>query len=191
MLLGLTMGLVVAGYVYVSDVRAPAPLAVLQARTPTPRPADAATAQPERQPQAAPAARPAPEAQPASDRFQFYETLPQSEVVVPAAGPAREGGAAQGPGPSTPQVPARIEEPGSYVLQAGSFRTHADADRRKASVALLGYESAIERATVDGELRYRVLVGPTNDLNELDVARRRLRDDNIETLVMKARSNAP
>jgi cell division protein FtsN len=72
------------------------------------------------------------------------------------------------------------------MLQVGSFRTHADADRRKASIALLGYESEIQRATVNGDIVHRVLVGPINDLTSLDVARRRFRDENFDTLVLKA-----
>jgi cell division protein FtsN len=77
-------------------------------------------------------------------------------------------------------------EPGSYLLQVGSFRTHADADRRKASIALLGYESQIQQATVNGDVVHRVLVGPIADQAALDTARRRFGAENFDTLVLKA-----
>lgn len=249
MLLGLTMGLVVAGYVYVGDVRPPGPDTAAQTAASAPA-ADAETraAKPEPRPQAAapaatpaaartpPAARePAAEAsaaqtstaksstaqvsaaqaqaaqtaaaettaqQPSSQRsvtrFQFFENLPQSEVVVaepstapsaaraPSATAAAASTAARAAATAATTATAAIEEPGSYMLQVGSFRTHADADRRKASIALLGYESHIQQATVNGDLVHRVLVGPITDPQALDDARRRFRAQNFDTLVLKA-----
>lgn len=191
MLLGLTIGLVVAGYVYVSDVRAPAsgPAATAsRARSPSPSPQQATAAA---NPAAtasraarleAPAAEPAAAAAAAAaqapgERFDFYEILPQTEVAV--SEPAETETSAARTAPAG-------DAPGSYVLQAGSFRTHADADRRKASIAFLGYESHIQRATVDDEVVHRVLIGPIGTAGEVANARRRLRDANIDTLVMQA-----
>jgi cell division protein FtsN len=172
MLFGLALGLVVAIGVY---LRAPA-----GARAPGPRAAaatDEATA-----PRAAPAsARQAGEASPRrraedDNRFEFYEILPQFEVVVP------EDDAPAATAAARPRPPAA---PGSFLLQAGSFSAAADADRLKANLALLGFESHVQRVTLDGGVFNRVRIGPIGDVDAALRAQRRLRDAGIDTLLMK------
>ena len=75
-----------------------------------------------------------------------------------------------------------IVEPGLYVLQAGSFTLHTDADRRRAELALHGIESQIQRVTIDDKTYHRVRIGPTDDLNELNMLRSRLRAAQIDVL---------
>jgi cell division protein FtsN len=108
-------------------------------------------------------------------RFEFYDILPQYEVVVPDSEPSAG---------ATRVKP--IEQPGSYVLQAGSFGALADADRLKASIALLGIESRIQRVTIDDAVFHRVRIGPVKDLDELNRMRKRLHDAHIDAVVMKA-----
>jgi cell division septation protein DedD len=110
------------------------------------------------------------------DRFEFYEILPEFEVPVPELPAKGDSGA-----------PVRALPPGSYYLQAGSFRTHADADRRKATLALLGVTSAIQRVSIDGDQTwFRVRVGPIREPSELDALRRRLESEDIQTLAVRA-----
>ena len=52
-------------------------------------------------------------------RFDFYDMLPAFEIIVPDTGPDI----------NEDVEPKAIEEPGVYMLQAGSFSTHEDADR--------------------------------------------------------------
>ena len=78
--------------------------------------------------------------------------------------------------------PAAIEEPGLYLLQAGSFSTHNDADRRRAELALHGIESRVQRARVNGRDYFRVYVGPIDDLDTLNVTRSRLRAAKIDVM---------
>ena len=75
-----------------------------------------------------------------------------------------------------------VVEPGVYVLQAGSFSTNTDADRRRAELALQGIESHIQRVTVNDREYHRVYVGPTDDLDELNLLRSRLRAAKIDVL---------
>jgi cell division protein FtsN len=167
MLFGLGIGLVVAAGIYFSDRRAPAPEA-----------STAALPRQEPTPATPPAARtPAPvaaEAEP-TQRFDFYDMLPQFEVVVPESEqgirPIRQGSA--------------IQEAGSYVLQTGSFSSAADADRMQASLALLGIESRVQRVQIDDDTYHRVRIGPLNDLDELNRIRRRLWDANIEAMLLR------
>ena len=115
---------------------------------------------------------------PEEDRFEFYDILPGLEVVVPEPAPAAAGSAAPAP---------RTLPPGSYYLQAGSFRQHADADRRKASLALLGVSSSIQQVTIDGDQTwFRVRVGPIGEAGELDALRARLAAADIQTLPVRA-----
>ena len=162
MLFGLSIGLVVAVAVYVSDRRGgDAPLGVTVQATPTPRTR----------------AEPVPDnttAHPGA-RFDFYEILPKFEVVIPEVETE-----------ATPdRVATAVGDPGTYVLQAGSFRAAADAERMKATLALLGLESRIQRVTIDTDDYHRVRIGPTGDLDELNEARRRLWDAQIEVLLIK------
>jgi cell division protein FtsN len=111
------------------------------------------------------------------ERFEFYDILPEFEVPVPEVPETAEPGA----------LVERTLPPGSYYLQAGSFRTHADADRRKATLALLGVGSTIQRVSIDGnQTWFRVRVGPIGEAAELEALRRRLESEDIQTLAVRA-----
>ena len=171
MLFGLAVGLSVAVAVYVKD-RRPAPEAG------GPASPDAAVNQP------APASlqsaldnngetaqKPADSAGEKEERrFTFYDILPNFEVVTPDEVPTTARDIA----------PQAIVEPGVYVLQAGSFSTSADADRRRAELALHGIESHIQRVKVNDRNYHRVYIGPTDDLDELNVLRSRLHAAKID-----------
>jgi cell division protein FtsN len=105
-------------------------------------------------------------------RFTFYDILPNVEVVTPEVAP----------GTGTGTVPEAVIEPGLYVLQAGSFSTNADADRRRAELALHGIESITQRVKVNDRNYHRVYIGPTDDLDELNMLRARLREARIDVL---------
>jgi len=165
MLFGLSLGLIVAVGVYLRSPLQPAPSTAA-------RSAPAATTAREAPPRAAPAAQPPA----AENRFDFYEILPQFEV---------EGPEAETRTASSVRTRA-VEEPGSYLLQAGSFGAAADADRLQASLALRGIESHVQRVTIDGAVFHRVRIGPISDLEALNRTRRQLRDAGIDALLMKA-----
>ena len=160
MLLGLALGLLVALVVYLRSDGTGEPAADA-----TPEPTRAGAPR-------APAAEPEPSR---DDRFDFYDVLPQLEVVIPEVD-----------APPRADTPVRaVEEPGSYVLQVGSFTALGDADRMQANLALLGIESRIQRVTIDDDVYHRVRIGPIRDLEDLNQTRRRLRDARIDWLLMK------
>jgi cell division protein FtsN len=168
--LGLAMGLVVAVGVYLFDRRPAARLA--QEAPPMTRDEAPAPAKP----------APASAAQDAETQFEFYEMLPKFEVVIPeeqegAAPPAAGPGAAAGTGP--------VDKPGAYILQAGSFRNHADADRVRALIAMQGVESKIQKVTIDRDTWHRVRVGPITNLKQLEETRSKLRNARIDALVIR------
>jgi cell division protein FtsN len=123
-----------------------------------------------------PAAKVVPPPPPAKPRFDFYTILPEMEVPVPEdeiTGKAREG---------VPQV----EAPGTYLLQAGSFRTHEQADQLKAKLALLGLQAEIQTVTINNqETWHRVRVGPFTELDALNTARARLKENNLDAILLR------
>jgi len=164
MLFGLAIGLSVAFAVYING-REPATVAKQSA----PQPASMqATLDDNGE------TRPVPEPAPArkDKRFTFYDILPNVEILTGDS-------TMQAPADSTPKA---VEEPGMYVLQAGSFSTNADADRRRAELALQGIESHIQRVKVNDRSYHRVYIGPTDDLDELNMLRSRLRAAQIDVL---------
>jgi len=86
------------------------------------------------------------------------------------------------PGGNGDGEPKAIEEPGVYMLQAGSFSTYNDANRRIAELALQGIESRVQRARVNNRDYYRVYIGPIDDLDELNMTRSRLRAAKIDVM---------
>jgi len=106
------------------------------------------------------------------DRFDFYEMLPAFEMIITD----------EKPDVDEDTEPQAIEEPGVYLLQAGSFSTHGDADRRRAELALHGIESRVQRAKVNNRDYFRVYIGPIEDLDELNVTRSRLRAAKIDVM---------
>ncbi len=110
-------------------------------------------------------------------RYEFYSILPEREVLVPESAPAAGETAKDG---------GQQAEPRLYILQAGSFRRYADADRRRAELALLGIESTIQVVkAAQGETWHRVRIGPYQSLRELDAVRRVLNDNDIDTLLVR------
>lgn len=121
--------------------------------------------------------RATPKPAPPEKDYGFYDLLPNSEVVVPKDD--RDA--------SADRRPAPIQTPGAYVVQAGSFRSFAEADKVKARLALLGIHAQIQNIAVDGQAWHRVRIGPIEDLAELDRVRRKLRTADIEERVFPVR----
>lgn len=135
-------------------------------------PAQAIVAQPDRK----------PEEKPANDKpeFDFYQMLPNFEVVIPE----------QDKDVKRSGEVAKVEQPGTYVLQAGSFRSEQDADKLRAELALAGIESDIQTVTIDeNQTWHRVRIGPFTNLERLNAARAKLADNNIQALVIRVGEN--
>lgn len=110
-------------------------------------------------------------------RFTFYTLLPEKEVIIPE-GEVRLRKREEHLG----RVPR-----GHYFIQAGSFRSLRDADRLKAQLALLGLESRIEKAEIQGTVWHRVRLGPFTSMTEVEKIRDRLRKYRIDSVVQTAK----
>jgi cell division protein FtsN len=109
--------------------------------------------------------------------YDFYDMLPNFEVVVPEKD--REVSRERD------NAPATIERPGVYVLQAGSYRQQAEADRIRAQLKLQGIDANVQRVAVDDDVWHRVRIGPITDLTELNRLRARLRAADLDALVIR------
>ena len=91
-------------------------------------------------------------------KFNFYTILPELEVLIPDS-------------ETQPPENKQPAEDGSnnkqYILQAGSFQNSGDAERLKASLALLGFEANIQNVTINQERWHRVRMGPFANTREL------------------------
>jgi cell division protein FtsN len=164
---GLGVGLLVALAVFGWQRNTMQKLVQEQAAVPRPEPRvsadDAATA------------TDVPAEEPAA-QYDFYEMLEKFEVVVPEK---------QRDAPPNAQPAAIITRPGTYVLQAGVFRNAEDAQRIRKQLSLLGVVASIQRIAVDTDVRHRVRIGPLNNLDEVNAARRKLQGADIESIVIR------
>jgi len=107
--------------------------------------------------------------------FDFYNILPELEVVIPEEELHQEGDAPR--------------EKANYFLQVGSFKSAGDAEARKAELFLLNFTPSVQTVTIDGnQTWHRVRIGPFSDTRSVDRARRRLQDNNIDFIMLKDKS---
>ncbi|MEJ2534441.1 MAG: SPOR domain-containing protein [Gammaproteobacteria bacterium] len=109
--------------------------------------------------------------------FDFFTVLPEMEVVVPERELSSQSEPAAAPSPDSGGE--------SFMLQAGSFRSAADADQMKARLALLGAVADVQQVTVNDQTWHRVRIGPVNGAREANQLRRQLQDNGIEVLVLR------
>jgi len=110
------------------------------------------------------------------ERYDFFTVLPEIEVVVPN----REIEQRARDNPEQPATPAG----GSYLIQAGSFRSAEDAEALKARLAMLGMVGRIQSVTVNGETWHRVRLGPYETARAADSARRELSQQGFDSIVL-------
>jgi cell division protein FtsN len=112
----------------------------------------------------------------ASEKYDFYQMLPNFEVVVPE----KEKDVKRDL-PAT----AKIERPGVYVLQAGSYRNESDADRVAQQLAKGGVDAKVQRVAVDTDVWHRVRIGPITKLDQLNKLRKQLQAADVEAIVIR------
>ncbi len=163
---GLAVGLAIAGLVYFKDHRPDTPAATAgkagkrklrNTESPDPDVNESGAAE-----------------EPAKT-YDFYDQLPKFEVLVPE----REKDVKR----DVRDVPETRR--GTYVLQAGSYKNFADADRIRAQLALQGVESKVQKVTVDNDTWHRIRIGPISKLEELNKLRATLRKADVDVLVIR------
>ena len=166
LLCGLAIGLCIAGVVYFKDHRPEAPAA---AAAKTGKRKLRNTESPDTQ-----AGESGALLEPAKS-YDFYDRLPKFEVLVPE----KEKDVRR----DVRDVPETRR--GTYVLQAGSYKNFADADRIRAQLALQGVESKVQKVSVDNDTWHRIRIGPISKLDELNKLRAILRKADVDVLVIR------
>ena len=106
-------------------------------------------------------------------KYDFYTILLESETVISDAEVQQ-------------QSPATAPKDVRYMLQAGAFTNHQDADRLKAQLALLGLQAQIQKITIEGKGEFhRVRLGPFRDLQRLEAVNQQLQQLGIKSLRLK------
>lgn len=110
-------------------------------------------------------------------RFDFYKILPGSEEPVTEQ---------QFKDAQDKRSTAQAKE--TFYLQAGAFQNAPDADNLKARIALAGIAAAVQTTTLpDKGVWHRVRVGPYTATEDLNRARATLKQNGIETTLIKIR----
>lgn len=111
-------------------------------------------------------------------RFEFYKVLTDKQESVPALPEKRA---------EKPRKPESAAHAGfeRSLLQAGSFRNAADADKLKAKLAMLGMEANVQSAAIpDRGVWYRVRLGPYKSEEEISRARNFLKQNGVDSTPM-------
>lgn len=88
-------------------------------------------------------------------------------------------------GLSTPATPPDASDPFDYLVQAGAYRTSADADAQKAKLAMLGLDAKVSERDQAGRVVYRVRIGPFSDKNTAERIRVQLEANGIENSLVR------
>lgn len=108
-------------------------------------------------------------------RFDFYKILPG--VEEPATDQQLR---------DAKSAPSAAKE--SFYLQAGAFQNAPDADNLKARLALLGVQASIQTTTLpDRGVWHRVRLGPYGSVEELNRTRDTLKNNGVDTTLIKVR----
>lgn len=133
-------------------------LAQVDTHTTPAKPAPTANTQPEQK-------KPAPK----KPAIRFYDQLKEQEVKVPED-----------------VVADREQEDYNYVLQAGSFKSEAEANQQRAEIMLLGLNATIEKRVSDsGTTWHRVIVGPFTSRSKLSKAQSVLLNNGFSAMKVK------
>ncbi len=120
--------------------------------------------------------------------FDFYTLLPEMEVVVDEPQQSQSKKIVSAPAQHDEQKSASQVDKTRYILQVGSFRKAQDADSFRARLALLGIESKVQTVTIDNkDTWHRVQVGPITGQSNVEQMQRKLKQNSIDALLMRAK----
>lgn len=112
-----------------------------------------------------------------------------------AASSAKPAAAATKPGSADPlgdlaaakaaAAPGNSADPFDYFVQAGAFRTQADADAQRAKLAMLGWEARVSEREQNGRTVFRVRVGPFTKRDDAAQLKDKLDTTGVESALVR------
>ena len=104
---------------------------------------------------------------PAEQEYEFWDMFPNNEVEVEKFNVQDRKYA----------LPEEIWE-----IQTGSFYEYYDANQVRGSLILLGLEARIERVSIEGKNRYRVILGPYKKKAKVVEIENLLEENDLESI---------
>jgi cell division protein FtsN len=138
----------------------------------------------------APAKPSSPPARVARPRFDFYNLLPDQEVLIPDEEVERQVKKAPPPPvqPEEKKTAPAVTKPKvvgrRYMVQVSSFRSRREAESLKAKLALLGLRANVNSARIKGSTWYRVQLGPYANAASMQDVRRQLASSGYKSLAI-------
>lgn len=137
---------------------------------------------------------------PPKKNYDFYQVLPEAEVVIPdaelsakakaekqaqqaRANPAAPATTAPATPAASPSAPAAAGS--RYVLQISSYPDPRTADEAKAKLALSGFSAQVQPVTINGKTWHRVRLGPYSSASELESAKKTLAENGFNAIALK------
>jgi cell division protein FtsN len=174
------------------------PNGALQSKPVTPEaPADANANNPGASPANANVPTPAVTADPLADLAKKQN--PNSAPIAPASGPtsaaASTSTTTSSAAPSSAPPPAATPQPANktagsndpftYFVQAGAFKSAADADAQKAKLSMLGIEAKVSEREQAGRAIYRVRSGPFDDKDQAEKIKSRIDSSGMDAALVR------
>jgi cell division protein FtsN len=167
------------------------PNGAIQSKPVTPEvPADTATANPA----AATAGVPNPGAGAPVPAVTADPLADLAKKQNPSAAPAASAAAAPAPAASAPPPAATPQpankapatnDPFTYFVQAGAFKSAADADAQKAKLSMMGIEAKVSEREQAGRAIFRVRSGPFDDKDQAEKIKARLDANGMDAALVR------
>ena len=179
-LIGMILGLVMAGGVTWYMLKMPNPFVNKEPREAVKLAPDAVkTAPAKTAPATSPEAANAGEGKP---RFEFYKVLTDKPDAAPVAPQGSDK-----PAPSAAQPANKAAAKETYFLQAGAFSSAEDADKMKAKLAMMGMEASVLTVTIpDKGTWHRVRLGPYKGADEMNKTLAALKQNGVDATPTRA-----
>lgn len=132
-------------------------------------------------PASPPATAPAVSADPLGELMKKSApgTVPSSPAAAPtpAATPQAQ--------PAAKPAAATSADPFTYFVQAGAFKSAADADAQKAKLSMMGIESKVSEREQAGRVIFRVRSGPFEDKDQAEKIKARLDAGGLDAALVR------
>jgi len=146
-------------------------------------------------------------ARPATPAVAAAASAPASATTPASPAPeVRAAASAPKPGASKPEAAKAETKPGAdplgdlavakaaakgnvdpfdYFVQAGAFRTQADADAQRAKLAMMGWEARVSEREQNGRAVFRVRVGPFTKRDDAEQLKEKLDGAGLESALVR------
>jgi len=181
LLLGLLLGLGIAVGVALFVTKAPVPFLDKASRAPKTPLANAREAPDPNQGLAGRSVTPTEPAAP-SEAARANMTQDIDQLIASLAQGQRAAGSTPTP-PAAPPLTPNAQT--AYYLQAGAFRSSAEAEALKARILMLGLNGFVQPVQSNGETLHRVRVGPFLGIDEMNQSRTTLGRSSIPVSVVR------